>query len=190
MNLELKKAIDQISKDKGIDREMLIDTLEEAILLCQDKIRLNIELKPTGHESSLVESTVAIINDHHFQDQCILASLDYPTLEKVGAVDSQIKRAYITAVAIGNIQTLPVDALSVEATFVTPDLVSNAHRANKEVYAWTVDSVELTTKMAKMGVDNLITDDVAQTQATIDEITKPREMIERINNFIFEDLVF
>jgi N utilization substance protein A len=29
--LELKKAIDQISKDKGIDREMLIDTLEEAI---------------------------------------------------------------------------------------------------------------------------------------------------------------
>lgn len=31
MNLDLKKAIDQISKDKGIDREMLIDTLEEAI---------------------------------------------------------------------------------------------------------------------------------------------------------------
>jgi N utilization substance protein A len=31
MNLELKKAIDQISKDKGIDRDMLIDTLEEAI---------------------------------------------------------------------------------------------------------------------------------------------------------------
>ena len=28
MNLELKKAIDQISKDKGIDRDMLIDTLE------------------------------------------------------------------------------------------------------------------------------------------------------------------
>lgn len=31
MNLELKKAIDQISKDKGIDRGMLIDTLEEAV---------------------------------------------------------------------------------------------------------------------------------------------------------------
>lgn len=31
MNLELKKTIDQISKDKGIDRDMLIDTLEEAI---------------------------------------------------------------------------------------------------------------------------------------------------------------
>lgn len=31
MNLELKKAIDQISKDKGIDRDMLVDTLEEAV---------------------------------------------------------------------------------------------------------------------------------------------------------------
>jgi N utilization substance protein A len=31
MNPELKKAIDQISKDKGLDRGMLIDTLEEAV---------------------------------------------------------------------------------------------------------------------------------------------------------------
>ena len=31
MNLELKKAIDQISKDKGLDRDMLIDTLEDAV---------------------------------------------------------------------------------------------------------------------------------------------------------------
>ena len=31
MSLELKKAIDQISKDKGLDRDMLIETLEEAV---------------------------------------------------------------------------------------------------------------------------------------------------------------
>ncbi len=31
MSLELKKIIDQISKDKGIDRDMLVDTLEEAV---------------------------------------------------------------------------------------------------------------------------------------------------------------
>jgi N utilization substance protein A len=31
MGMELKKAIDQISKDKGIDRDLLVDTLEEAI---------------------------------------------------------------------------------------------------------------------------------------------------------------
>ncbi|MDR2574030.1 MAG: transcription termination factor NusA [Desulfovibrio sp.] len=31
MNLELKKAIEQICKDRGIDRDMLIDTLEDAV---------------------------------------------------------------------------------------------------------------------------------------------------------------
>ncbi len=31
MGTELKKAIDQISKDRGIDRDLLIDTLEEAV---------------------------------------------------------------------------------------------------------------------------------------------------------------
>ena len=31
MGMELKKAIDQISKDKGIERDLLIDTLEEAV---------------------------------------------------------------------------------------------------------------------------------------------------------------
>ncbi len=31
MGSELKKAIDQISKDRGIDRDLLVDTLEEAV---------------------------------------------------------------------------------------------------------------------------------------------------------------
>ncbi|MDP3425944.1 MAG: NusA N-terminal domain-containing protein, partial [Humidesulfovibrio sp.] len=31
MSSELKKTIDQISKDRGIDRDLLIDTLEEAV---------------------------------------------------------------------------------------------------------------------------------------------------------------
>ncbi|MFW5733495.1 MAG: transcription termination factor NusA [Oceanidesulfovibrio sp.] len=31
MSMELKKAIEQISKDRGIDRDLLVDTLEEAV---------------------------------------------------------------------------------------------------------------------------------------------------------------
>ena len=166
-----------------------IPTLEEAIQLCQGKIRLNIELKPTGHEASLVESTVAIIQQNDFSDQCVLASLDYPTLEKVGLVDPNLKRAYITALAIGDIQKLPVDIYSIESSFITPEIVAAIHRENKEVLAWTVDSQESTEKMVKIGVDNIITDDVAQTRTTIEQMTKPRELIERINDYLFADLL-
>lgn len=166
-----------------------IPTLEEAIQLCQGNIRLNIELKPTGHEASLVESTVTIIQQNDFSDQCVLASLDYPTLEKVGLVDPNLKRAYITALAIGDIQKLPVDIYSIESSFITPEIVAAIHRENKEVLAWTVDSQESTEKMVKIGVDNIITDDVAQTRTTIEQMTKPRELIERINDYLFADLL-
>ena len=37
MSLELKRVIDQISKDKGIDRDMLVDTLEEAVRISVSK---------------------------------------------------------------------------------------------------------------------------------------------------------
>jgi len=47
MSLELKRVIDQISKDKGIDRDMLVDTLEEAVRTSVNKKygnRLDIEV--------------------------------------------------------------------------------------------------------------------------------------------------
>lgn len=166
-----------------------IPTLEEAIQLCQGKILLNIELKPTGHEASLVESTVKIIHQNDFSDQCVLASLDYPTLEKVESVDPSLKRAYITALAIGDIQKLPVDIYSIESSFVTPEIVAAIHRENKEILAWTVDSQEATEKMVKIGVDNIITDDVAQTRKTVEQMIKPRELIDRINDYLFADLL-
>lgn len=166
-----------------------IPTLDEAIKLCKGKIHLNIELKPTGHEASLVESTIAVINQNDFADQCVLASLDYPTLEKVATVDPDLKRAYITALAIGDIQKLPVDIYSIESTFVTPELVAAIHRDDKEILAWTVESQELTEKMVKIGVDNIITDDVTQTRKIVDQMIRPRELIDRINDYLFADLL-
>ncbi|MEG0377945.1 MAG: glycerophosphoryl diester phosphodiesterase membrane domain-containing protein, partial [Eubacterium sp.] len=68
-----------------------IPTLEEAIETCNGKIKLNIELKPTGHEASLVESTIAIINKENFRGDCFLASLSYPTIEQVMARDPGIR---------------------------------------------------------------------------------------------------
>jgi Glycerophosphoryl diester phosphodiesterase len=166
-----------------------IPTLDEAIKLCKGKIRLNIELKPTGHEASLVESTVDIIDQNDFSNQCVLASLDYPTLEKVASINPDLKRAYITALAIGDIQKLPVDIYSIESSFITPEIVATIHREKKEVLAWTVESQELTEKMVKIGVDNIITDDVTQTRKTIEQMLEPRELIDRINDYIFADLL-
>jgi N utilization substance protein A len=53
MGLELKKAIDQISKDKGLDRAMLVETLEEAVRTSvQRKYGEDIDVEVSFNEES------------------------------------------------------------------------------------------------------------------------------------------
>lgn len=166
-----------------------IPTLSEALLFCQDKIKLSIQINPSRNETSLVASTIAVIQQTNSSAWCILASLDYPSLEQAARVDPQIRRAYVTGVALGEIQTIPVDALSIEASFITPKKVTAIHGEHKEVFAWTVNSEESITEMVHLGVDNLITQDVSQAKKVIDQMTEPRELIEQINDFLFNDIV-
>lgn len=163
--------------------------LTEAIEFARDKIKLSLQLKPSGADSSLVAATIAVISQTNFRDQCLLASTDYPSLELAAQLDPQIKRAYVTSVAMGKIQTLPVDALSIEATFITPNMVSDIHGESKEVFAWIVNSEETLTELIHLGVDNIITNDVHQAREVIHQMTKPRELIEQINDFLFKDVV-
>lgn len=90
---------------------------------------------------------------------------------------------------MGDIQTIPVEAISIEASFITPNIVTAIHGEHKEVFAWTVNSEETITEMIHLGVDNLVTQDVSQAKKIIDEMTEPRELIEQINDFLFNGIV-
>ncbi|WP_195269825.1 glycerophosphodiester phosphodiesterase [Eubacterium sp. 1001713B170207_170306_E7] len=144
-------------------------TLDEAIETCRGKVKMNIELKPTSHDHEFVEKAVAVVQNQHFKDDCILASLDYPTIERVKQIDSSVRTAYISAIAYGDIDTLPVDAFSIEATFVNKTLVEAVHRQNKDIYVWTVDNEDLIDDMIDLNVDNIITDDVPLARELVKE---------------------
>ena len=154
-------------------------TLEEAIDTCRGKVKMNIELKPTAHDHDFVEKAVAEVQKQDFKDECVLASLDYPTLERVKAIDPEIRTAYITAIAYGNVDTLPVDAFSIEATFVNQTLVEAVHRQNKEIYVWTVDNEELISSMIDLNVDNIVTDDVPLAKRLVQETAEDSQNVVR-----------
>ncbi|MEG0377784.1 MAG: glycerophosphodiester phosphodiesterase family protein, partial [Eubacterium sp.] len=135
-------------------------TLDEAIEICKDKVNMNIELKPTSHDTDFAKQAVETIHRQNFEDNCFLASLSYPTIEEVKKVDSSIRTAYISAVAYGDIEKLSADVFSIEATFVNQKLVDRIHDAGKEVHVWTVDQEETMDSMIKLNVDNIITDNV------------------------------
>lgn len=126
-----------------------------------NNMRLNIELKPTGHETDFEKCVVDEISAAGFQDYCVITSQVYEVLENVKAYDSSVTTVYVMSLAYGDLNKLTAaDHFSVEAMNATRSMVSKVHNAGKELYAWTVNTKESITKMAELNVDNIITDNI------------------------------
>lgn len=56
----------------------------------------------------------------------------------------------------GKWETVDTDAVTLEYPLVTPERIRQMHARRIKVYAWTVDNPDTMQKLAKMGVDGLI----------------------------------
>jgi len=136
-----------------------VPTLDEVIKFTKGKTKLNIEIKPSGHDTDLAENVVNIIKDNNFTQDCIITSFDYATLKKVKEIDNDIEVGYILSVAYGNFYNMDdIDFFSVNASFLSKITVDAIHNAGKQVHAWTVDNAVSIKNLANKGVDNIITD--------------------------------
>ena len=78
MSLELKKAIDQISKDKGLDRAMLVETLEEAVRTSVlrkygEDIDVEVSFNEETGEMDVFQFKIVVDNDDVGDDSCEIA---------------------------------------------------------------------------------------------------------------------
>lgn len=136
-----------------------VATLDEVIALCKGKVKLNIELKPTGHEPDFEQHVIDLINKHGIKKDCVVSSLHKKALKTVKKLDESISTLYIMSVAIGDVSTITfADSVSVEASFITSDLLESIHRKGKKLTAWTVNQEENVKRMIDLGVDNIVTD--------------------------------
>lgn len=164
-----------------------IPTLDEVIKHCKGKIKLNIELKPNGHDPNLEEATLEVIKENQFEKQCVLTSLTYKSLVKAKKLNPEIKTGYILSVAYGDFYDMPyLDFFSVDASFITPKMVKELHSRGRELHAWTVDNEENMKKMAQVKVDNLITDDPVKAREVIYEVDTNSTLMEILQE-IFEN---
>lgn len=166
-----------------------IPSLESVIEFAKDNnIKLNIELKPTGHEVDFEKSVIDIINEYSFKNDCVITSQVYEVLENVKKYDDSIETVYVMSFAYGEITSLKfADHFSVEASSVTKTLVDRVHKEGKELYVWTVNMEENILKMIELKVDNIITDDIVLTKETI-YASKTSNLINEYVNLI--DKVF
>ena len=136
-----------------------IPSLEEVLQLCQGKIDLNVEIKPSAATPTLEAETVRLLREYSFEGHCVITSQSYETLHKVKELAPDIPTGYILALGVGNYYDLPdADFFSVETTFITSGMVNQIHLRGKTVSAWTIDREEDAKHMMELGADDLITD--------------------------------
>jgi hypothetical protein len=75
----------------------------------------------------IIENIVGIIQDHRFESQCVVSSLNYAGLQKARDLNPDLKIGYIIAKSIGNMFRADIDFLSPASNMVTADVVAAAN---------------------------------------------------------------
>lgn len=136
-----------------------VSTLAEVLELCHGRIRLNIEIKPTGHERDFVSRVIDLIREYDYEGDCVVASMSYRVLEEVKNYDGGIETVYVMRSVYGSFYELQyADNYSIRSNYITSHMVENIHAQGKKIYAWTVNTERTMERMLQFGVDNLITD--------------------------------
>lgn len=138
-----------------------VPTLDEVITAAEGKIKLNIELKNNGHQVRLAEETVAILERRHFEKECTITSFDRGLLGTVKERNKKIKTGLIVGSRPDNLAKLMNDkgyeVISIAYPHVNRTFMREAAKANKEVYAWTVNDRQAMNRMLDLGVSSVIT---------------------------------
>lgn len=166
-----------------------LPTLDEVLKLCKGKIKLNIEIKPTGHETDFEKNVIDIVKTNGFENDCMLASLDIESLKRVKEIDPDIKTLYDMTVAAGNISEMTfIDGFSIEKTFINYDIVDQIHQNNKKVFVWTVNEPSNIIDVCKYDIDNILTDDPLTAREVINEEKLSDNTVDFVNLFFKEEM--
>lgn len=137
-------------------------TLPQALSAMKGRAGINIELKryrdsPPG----LVQAVVVAVKAAGMEDKVVIQSFEREQLDEVARLAPDIPLGFLMSVPAGAPHRLGVDFLSVERRRINGRFVATAHRSGKRILAWTVSNEADMQQMFRLGIDGLITDDVA-----------------------------
>lgn len=152
--------------------------LDAALRAC-GPMRVNIEIKnvPIDPDFDPTESVAAQVVDlvgaMGVADQIIVSSFGLAAIDAVRALDPSLATGWLTIPNYDQMRALDTaidnghGALHPYFTTVTEELVAAAHAAGVAINTWTVDDPSEMERLAALGVDAIITNDVALAVATL-----------------------
>jgi glycerophosphoryl diester phosphodiesterase len=155
-----------------------VPLLAAALDACGDLV-VNIEVKnlPTepGHDpaETAARMVAALVVESGLVDRVVVSSFWPGSLDAVSAVDPSVPTGLLLAGwadpawGLEEAGERGCRALHAHRSLVTAELVEAAHRVGLAVATWTVDGAAEVAAMAGLGVDTVITDDVASAVAAL-----------------------
>jgi glycerophosphoryl diester phosphodiesterase len=153
-----------------------IPLLAEALAVCEGMV-VNVEIKNSprdpGHDpgEAVAALTAVAIAEAGWVDRVIVSSFQVSTVRAVGVADGRLPLGVLwgfgteTGVALGVAAEAGWRAVHPFVTEVTPQLIERAHRAGLAVNVWTVNATHDLTAFMALGVDAVITDNLAEALA-------------------------
>ncbi|MHA1630079.1 MAG: glycerophosphodiester phosphodiesterase [Candidatus Heimdallarchaeota archaeon] len=134
-----------------------IPTLEEVLKLFGNTYWLNIEIKEKRLEKTLVD----MLTDLKITKRLVISSFIPETLRKVKELNASIPTALLFTNPFTSLKkvrkSLHCEGIHPHKSIVTKRLLSRAAQFGLITRTWTVDKPDLAVKLAKMGVQTLIT---------------------------------
>lgn len=189
MTLEQVKKVDNGSYFSSVYKGETIPTLKEVLQLAKGKVKLNIELKPVGNGDLLAEKVAQIIKSYGMEEEVVVSSLDYKCIEAFINQEINVRTGYIVSLGVGHFSQLPVDFISVEYGLLTEELVYDMHLWGKEVHVWTINDPEKVRDVARLRVDNIITDSVEMVKDEVNKLKSKKE-INKFTLFYYSVFLF
>lgn len=173
----LEKTLDKLTYDElvnydageyyyGVPTDETIATLQEVIEIAQPtKTPIIIELKSYRvNQVQLIEAVNTMIVELGCEQWCYVASAHYDELEQLKSLNTNIKRLYVSYLALGDFAQLDVDGFMIENTNLTSNAVKKVKAQQKLLYTWTVNSEQEVYDAWEKGVDGIITDNIGLLQ--------------------------
>ena len=144
-----------------------IPTLDEVIKITKGKIHLQPEIKAPG----LIDDLVQILRKNGLIENTIISSFDITQLIKIKEIEPNLKIGYLIPSELTRSRVLnryiqkvvknEFYAIHPHYTAISKEFVDTAYANNLILNVWTVNEEKEIKTLIDLGVDGIITDDIA-----------------------------
>ncbi len=137
-----------------------IPTLEEILLVMNNSIILNLELK-NNNMAKIVYSIIKSSDKSWYEDKIIISSSHVKELRTIKKLNPKIKTALVTkfTIFLGMIKSNNnFNIIVVNQNYLKKYFIKLAHKKNLLVYCYTINTSKQLNKMLKLGADGIFTD--------------------------------